>query len=214
MRDAETGAKLDRTSIRNEAATLFAAGFESTALLIAWGLDRLAREPEWQDRLAATATEAETAAGGPLTAKQAREVELLPAAFEEILRLYPSAVNVDREAIEADHFEDLQIPPGALVRIIIGWIHRNPRYWSEPGRFDPSRFIGDAKKGRPVFAHMPFGGGPRICVGLALARLEGLMVLARALPRFRFESVGPPPAPIGKVTLRMAEPVRLRVLRR
>lgn len=212
--DQETGSRLDRTAVRDEAATLASAGYETTSLSLIWGLDRLAREPEWQERLAEAALAAEAALGGPLGAAHARKVELLPAAYEEMLRLHPPAVDIDREAIQADRFENLEIPEGAFVRVIIGWIHRNPRYWHEAGRFDPERFLGETRRRRHPFAHIPFGGGPRICVGLGLARLEGLMALARILPRFRLEPVGPPPTPMGKVAMRTAAPVRIRVLPR
>ncbi|WP_339949222.1 cytochrome P450 [uncultured Albimonas sp.] len=211
-KDAETGAFLDRASIRNEVLTLFAAGHETTALSFAWGLDRLSREPEWQDRLAAAAAEAE--AGAPLDPAAARAVPLLPAAYDEILRLYPPAFSIGRQATAADRFEDVEIAPGTRIQIVIGMIHRNPRYWEAPGVFDPERFLPANRAGRHPFAHIPFGGGPRICVGLALARLEGVMVLARALPRFRLAPDGPPPEPVGKITLRTREPVTMRVSRR
>ncbi|MGM0583783.1 MAG: cytochrome P450 [Pseudomonadota bacterium] len=213
-RDAETGELLDRVSIRNEVLTLFAAGHETTALSLAWGLDRLAREPDWQERLAGAAAQAEREAGGPLDPAAAREVALLPAAYDEMLRLYPPAVNIGRQAIGPDRIEDMDIAPGTRVQIVIGHIHRNPRYWTDPPRFDPARFLPEGRKGRHPFAHIPFGGGPRICVGLALARLEGLMTLTRALPRFRLEPAGPPPRPLGKITLRTEEPVKIRVVPR
>lgn len=213
-RDAETGALLDRQAIRNEVLTLFAAGHETTALSLSWGLDRLAREPEWQERLAEAARAAEAAAGEPLTPAQARDVALLPAVFDELLRLYPPAFSVGRQARAADRFEDQAIGAGDRIQIAIFAIHRNPRWWPEPGRFDPTRFLPEGRAGRHPFAHIPFGGGPRICVGLALARLEGLMALARLLPRFRLEAVGAPPEALGKITLRTKAPVRLRPVRR
>lgn len=213
-RDEETGALLDRRAIRNEVFTLFAAGHETTALSLAWGLDRLAREPEWQERLAEAAAEAEAAAGRPLAAAEARAVPLLPAAYDEMLRLYPPAFSVGRTALGEDRFEDLVIEPGARVQVAIHMIHRDPRHWPEPGRFDPTRFLPEGRRGRHPFAHIPFGGGPRICVGLALARLEGLTVLARLLPRLRLSAPGEPPKPLGKITLRTEAPVRLRVSRR
>ncbi|HKK37631.1 MAG TPA: cytochrome P450, partial [Paracoccaceae bacterium] len=100
------------------------------------------------------------------------------------------------------------------IQVAIHHIHRDPRHWTEPATFDPARFLPEGRKGRHPFAHIPFGGGPRICVGLALARLEGRMAIARALPRFRLEAPGAPPSPLGKITLRTEAPVRLRVSRR
>ncbi|MEO1686344.1 MAG: cytochrome P450 [Pseudomonadota bacterium] len=213
-RDEETGELLDRQAIRNEVLTLFAAGHETTALSLSWGLDRLAREPEWQARLAQAARAAQEAAGHPLTVAEAKGETLLAAAYDEILRLYPPAFSVGRTALEADRFEDLEIEPGARIQLAIHMIHRNPRYWTDPGKFDPARFLAEGRANRPPFAHMPFGGGPRICVGLALAKMEGLMALARILPRFELEAPGAPPKPLGKITLRTEGPVRLRVRRR
>lgn len=213
-RDEETGELLDRQAIRNEVLTLFAAGHETTALSLAWGLDRLAREPEWQEKLALAASAAEVQAGHPLTVAEAKGEALLGAAYDEILRLYPPAFSVGRTAIGADRFEDLEIEPGARIQLAIHHIHRNPRYWTDPGKFDPTRFLGEGRANRPPFAHIPFGGGPRICVGLALARMEGLMALGRLLPRFVLEAPGAPPEPLGKITLRTRKPVRLRVRRR
>lgn len=211
-RDAETGALLDRQAIRNEVMTLFSAGHETTALSLSWGLDRLAREPDWQERLARAAAAAET--GGPLSPAQAREVPLLPAAYDELLRLYPPAFAVGREALADDAFEDLRIGAGHRVQVAIFMLHRNARHWPEPGRFDPTRFLPEGREGRHPFAHLPFGGGPRICVGLALARLEGLSALARLLPRLRLDPAGPPPQALGKITLRTRDPVRLHPRRR
>ncbi|MEM1315441.1 MAG: cytochrome P450, partial [Pseudomonadota bacterium] len=213
-KDAETGELLDRKSIRNEVLVLFAAGHETTALSLAWGLDRLAREPEWQDRLAAAAMAARAEAGRPLTVAEAKTVELLPAAYDELLRLYPPAFSVGRQAIAEDRFEDLEIPAGARMQLAIFLIQRNPRYWTDPGKFDPTRFLAEGRSNRPPFAHIPFGGGPRICVGLALAKMEGLVALARLLPRFRLEAPGAPPDPLGKITLRTQAPVKIRVVPR
>ncbi|MEE3100993.1 MAG: cytochrome P450 [Pseudomonadota bacterium] len=210
-RDEETGALLDRQAIRNEVLTLFSAGHETTALSLVWGLDRLSREPAWQDRLAQAAAAAAQAAGGPLDPAAARGVAELPAAYDELLRLYPPAYSSGRQAVEDARFEDLEIPAGTRVQVVIGLIHRNRRFWETPGVFDPGRFLGEAKAGRHPFAHIPFGAGPRICVGLALARLEGLMTLARALPDLRLLPDGPPPEPLGKITLRTKGPARMRV---
>jgi cytochrome P450 len=124
-----------------------------------------------------------------------------------MLRLYPPAYVVGRVATAPDAFEDLEIRAGDQFQIAIFMLHRNPRYWDDPGAFRPGRFAG---KARPA-AFMPFGAGPRNCVGMAMARLEAHLLLARALPRLRFAPVGPPPEPLGKITLRAQAPIRVRV---
>lgn len=185
-RDPETGQALDRRALRDETMTLFLAGHETTALSLAWGLDRLAREPEVADRLAADPTLADTA-------------------YEEILRLHPPAWMIAREAARPTQWRDLAFRAGDRVQIPIYLLHRNRRYWTEPQRFEPSRFDGP-----PPAAYMPFGLGPRACVGMALARMEGRAAL-RAVARLRLTPAGPPPRPVGRITLRSAAPIRVHV---
>lgn len=201
-RDDETGAHLGREDVRNEVMTLFAAGHETTALSLAWGLDRLAREPEWQDKLA----EAAGADGKP--------DPLIPAAYDEMLRLYPPAFIVGRQASKHSDFETLHFNPGDRVQVAIFMIHRDPKLWPDPGAFDPTRFLPENRAGRDPFAYIPFGAGQRICVGLALAKMEGLEVLRAALPRFRLTAIGAPPDPLGRITLRTEAPVHAAVARR
>jgi cytochrome P450 len=208
--DAETGGRLSREEGRNEVITLFLAGHETTALSLAWGLDRLAREPEAQDAAAAAAGAAERAKGAPLDAAEARATPPIAETYDEMLRLYPPAYVIGRMALEPDRFEDLDIRPGDQFQIAVFLLHRNPRYWRDPGAFDPGRFREAGRRD----AFLPFGAGPRNCVGMAMARMEAHLLLARALPRFRFEPVGPPPEPVGKITLRSRDPVRVRLIPR
>ena len=205
--DPETGAPLSRREVRNEVVTLFMAGHETTALSLAWGLDRLAREPAAQSALAETATAAEAAAGRPLTPAEARGTPLVAETYDEMLRLYPPAFVVARTAVAPDRFGDLEIRPNDRFQIAIFLLHRNRRYWDAPGAFRPERFAG---AGKPA-AFMPFGAGPRTCIGMGMARMEGQALLANLAPRFGLEPVGPPPEPVGKITLRSREHIRLRL---
>lgn len=200
-KDEETGAFLAREDVRNEVMTLFAAGHETTALSLAWGLDRLAREQDWQDKLAEGAR-AET------------PDPLLPAAYDEMLRLYPPAFIVGREAAAESDFETIHFNPGDRVQVAIFMIHRDPKWWPKPEAFDPTRFLPENRAGRDPYTYLPFGAGQRICVGLALAKMEGLEVLRAALPRFRIRAVGAPPDPLGRITLRTEAPVHAVVARR
>ncbi|MGG7565771.1 cytochrome P450 [Rhodovulum sp. DZ06] len=200
--DEETGARLDREAVRNEVMTLFAAGHETTALSLAWGLDRLAREDAVQEELR-EAVRAEDDAPSPLIA----------AAYDEMLRLYPPAFIVGRQACANSTFEDVDLVPGDRVQVAIFMMHRNPKYWPEPEKFDPTRFLPEGRKGRDPFAYIPFGAGQRICVGLALAKMEGAQVLREGLKRFRLRPAGPAPDPLGRITLRTEAPVKLVVER-
>lgn len=131
-----------------------------------------------------------------------------------MLRLYPPAFVVGRQATAESEVEGLRFRVGDRTQVVIFMLHRNPRYWADPDAFMPERFLPENRAGRHPFAYMPFGAGPRICVGLALAKMEAHLTLVRALPRFRLIPAGPPPKPLGKITLRTEGPARLRLARR
>jgi cytochrome P450 len=199
-RDAETGAALSRQDLRDEVMTLFLAGHETTALSLIWGLDRLAREPQAAQALR------QAARAVPPTAAASRALPLCSQTYDEILRLYPPAFTVARQAVAADTVGPYAIRPGDRIQIAIFMIHRSARHWTAPEVFDPKRFSGKAPE-----AFMPFGAGPRLCIGLAFARLEAQHLLARALARFQFSPVGAPPEPLGRITLRTQGPVKLGI---
>ncbi|TVQ58124.1 MAG: cytochrome P450 [Rhodobacteraceae bacterium] len=210
--DPETGAHLPRVEVRNEVVTLFMAGHETTALSLVWGFDRLARERAAQDRLAAAVQAARAAKGGPLACEDMRGIPLVGATYDEILRLYPPGYVVARTAVAEDSFGDLSIRPGDRFQIAIFMLHRNPRYWARAGAFEPDRFLDRTVAGaRHPFAFIPFGGGPRLCIGLAVARMEAHLLIAETLARFRLSPVGAPPKPDGKITLRTEDRVRVRL---
>lgn len=197
-RDAETGAALSRQDLRDEVMTLFLAGHETTALSLIWGLDRLAREPQAAQALAAEASAL------PATAAASRASALVGRTYDEMLRLYPPAFAIARMATAPDTVGPLSIRPGDRIQIAIFMLHRSRRFWEAPEAFRPQRF-----EARAPDAFMPFGGGPRLCIGLAFARLEAQHLLARTAARFRLGQLGPPPEPLGKITLRTQAPVRL-----
>ncbi|MGF1502058.1 MAG: cytochrome P450 [Paracoccaceae bacterium] len=207
-RDGETGRPLSREEVRNEVATLFIAGHETTALSLVWGLDRLAREPALQDRLADPWAAARRRLGRPFTAEEARALPLLPETYDEMLRLYPPVFAVARAALGPDRWKDVEIRAGDRVQIAMFMLHRASALWDAPETFDPERF---REARHPAFAFLPFGGGPRICLGMGVAKTEAHLLIAEALAAFRLRPVGPPPEPMGKITLRTAAPVRLRL---
>jgi cytochrome P450 len=199
-RDAETGAALSRQDLRDEVMTLLLAGHETTALSLIWGLDRLAREP------AAQAALREAARGIAPTVAAARALPLASQTFDEILRLYPPAFAIARTALKGETVGPLDIRQGDKLQIAIFMLHRSSRYWDRTAAFRPDRFAG-----RVPDAFMPFGAGPRLCIGLAFARLEAQHLLCRALSRFALSPLGEPPQPLGKITLRTAAPVQVAV---
>jgi len=199
-RDPETGAGFDAAQLRDQVATMLIAGHETTALALFWSLYLLAGAPAEQDRLAAEVAE--------LDLSPERAADALPrlvrarAAVSEALRLYPPAYAIVRYAIAADRAGDLVIPPGAVVMVSPWVLHRHRGLWRDADTFDPARFLPDAP---PVdrFAYLPFGAGPRICIGAQFALTEATLVLAAVVRAFRITVDARRPAlPIAVVTTR------------
>jgi cytochrome P450 len=184
----------------DNAATFYLAGHETTANTTTWTLYLLSEQPELQEQ---AATEAEAALSGGIDAHLPDRLPLLRAILEESLRLYPPVPRFDREALAADMLGEHEIRPGDLVSIWPWIIHRHRKLWDDPDMFDPQRFAAGRKDERHRYQYLPFGGGPRTCVGARLAMAEALTILAIWLSRWRFM-----PAPerqvqvSGMVTLR------------
>ncbi len=180
-RDPETGTGFTRPQLRDQMATLMLAGHETTALTLFWALYLLANVPGIQARVAAEVRDLD-----PATVAATPVLKTLPftrAVIQETLRLYPPAFTLVRKAIEADRFGETTIPAGAIILIAPWVLHRHERLWDRPDTFDPGRFAGD-----PVLAHrfayLPFGAGPRVCVGAQFALTEAVIVLAMLVQRF------------------------------
>lgn len=184
--DAETGQQLDVQAIRDEVLTLLIAGHETTASALTWGLYLLATHPEAQAKL-----RHEIAQAIGSRAPRYRDLPHLTwcrQALEETLRLYPPAWLITRRAIEADQLDGRTIPAGAIVIISPYVIHRHPAYWAEPDQFKPERFApGQGDQPWPRFAYIPFGGGPRVCIGQNFGIVEAMLILAALAQQFWFE---------------------------
>ncbi len=185
-RDPHTGRGFSQQELLDQIATFLIAGHETTALALFWSAYLLALAPEVQEAVAAEARAADLA---PEAAPRAA-LPLLHAVVQEVLRLYPPAFTIVREPREPDEVAGHRLAPGDLV-VVAPWVlHRHERLWVEPDRFDPRRFLPDAP---PVdrFAYLPFGIGPRVCIGARFALIEASCVLAVLLARHRLELVGP-----------------------
>jgi len=128
---------------------------------------------------------------------------LVKAVFEEAMRLYPPGWGELRETISADEIDGFPIPKKAII-ILCQWVtHRHPDFWPDPERFNPARFLPSSAANRHRFAYFPFGGGPRICIGMQFALIEGPLVLATILQRYRIQLVPDHPVePDATFTLR------------
>ena len=180
-RDPETCAVFSRDQLRDQVATLIVAGHETTALTLFWSLYLLASVPAEQRRLANEVAGMDLTPGGVDQA-----LPCLPytrAVVSEALRLYPPAFVIVREAIAADRWGDVAIPPRSLAMVSPWVLHRHRRYWQNPDAFDPARFLEGAP---PIhrMAYLPFGAGPRICVGAQFALTEAVLVLAILIQKF------------------------------
>jgi cytochrome P450 len=194
----------------DNAATFYLAGHETTANAITWTLFLLSEQEEWQDRLAG---EARAALGqGADDPHPPDRLPLLRRVLEETLRLYPSAPRMDRQAVAADRLGDETVAPGDIVSIWPWLLHRHKMLWDDPDAFDPDRFAPERKAERHRFQYIPFGAGPRTCVGARFATAEALTILAHWLARWRFRPVqGHVVTASGMVTLRPAGGLPLRV---
>lgn len=180
---ADTGAPLSDDQIAAEAKALLFAGHETTSSALGWTWHLLARHPEQRRRLEAEIDE--ILGDRPLTAELVRELAFTRAVFEETLRLYPPAVTVARRTRRTIPVAGYRMRPWNTAFVSIYAIHRNPRHWDRPREFDPGRWLGD--EGPPAHASLPFGLGPRLCIGHRFATIEAVAIVASVARHFRLE---------------------------
>jgi cytochrome P450 len=212
-RDPDTGEGMSDKELRDEILTIFVAGHETTANALSWTWYLLAQHPEVEARLHA---ELGRVLGGraPSFADLA-ELKYMRMVFEEALRLYPPAHMIARTAVKEDCIGGVRVSAGVSIFISIYTTHRNPTLWPEPERFDPERFAPEAVARRHRFAYLPFGGGPRICIGSSFAMAEAQVILATLAQRYRLRLVpGHDVEPVGLVTLRAKNGVWMTLERR
>ncbi len=186
-RDPDTGAGFSRAQLRDEVATMILAGHETTAVTLFWACYIAARLQDQQERLADEALGVDLSPDHAAAAM--RSLPQVRAHVDEALRLYPPAFLIVREARKADTIAGWPVAAGTVVSISPWVLHRHRRAWANPERFDPARFM----PGAPAperYTYLPFGAGPRICVGAQFALTEATLVLARLLRRFRIGFAG------------------------
>ncbi len=203
---AERGA-MDATALRNEAATLFMAGHETTANTLSWCWYLLSQAPWAEARLA---EEARAVLGGRVA--EHADVEHLPytrAVIEEALRLYPPVPVLAREAVAPAVIAGREVPVGSLVLVIPWLLHRNPNLWDAPDAFRPERFLGPPP---PRYSYVPFSLGARVCTGQQFGLSEAVICLATLAQRFRLElRPGHAVMPVSRLTLRPGETLPMRL---
>ena len=210
------GSSLSRAQVRDQVVTFIVAGHETVASALTWAWHLLATNP---DALALLRAEVDLVRpDGDVCFDDLASLAWTAAVLDETLRLYPPAWLVTRRSLAPDVLAGVEIPADSLVIISPWLVHRDPTAWSQPERFDPSRFV-DAEGARrkdvvASSAYLPFGAGPRLCIGRDMALLEGVLVLASLAARIELEPVGAAPRAVPLVTIRPDAGLPMRVRKR
>jgi len=181
----EDGSQMTTKQLRDEVITLFIAGHETTALALTWTFYLLAQNPEVESRLT---DELKNVLGG-----RAPTITDLPALkyaekiMKEAIRLYPPVFAFGRETVTAFEIAGQRIPVKSQILIFPYVVHRDPRYFPDPEKFKPERWTEEFIRQLPRFAYLPFGGGPRVCIGISFAMTEALIILATIAQQYRLK---------------------------
>ncbi len=197
--DPKTKRQMSTAELRDNLLTFIVAGHETTALTLSWALYLCAFDPQVQEK---ARLEAQSVLNGrTATAEDVPNLPYIRMIIDETLRLYPPAAFLSRTAQGTDQLCDRDIWKGDTVMLPVYALHRNELIWPEPDKFDPERF--SDPKAIDRYAYLPFGNGPRVCIGAQFALQEAVMILASLLSKFKFTSIpGKDPQPIMILTLR------------
>jgi len=211
--DADDGSRMTDRQVRDEVMTLFMAGHETTAVALSWTWYLLSQHPDADARLA---DELRDVLGGRVPATtDLPALRFTEMVVTESMRLFPPAYGIGRGAVRATEIAGHPVEAGTIVIIPTWVVHRDARWFDDPEAFRPERWADDASRRLPRFAYVPFGGGPRQCIGNTFAMMEAVLILATVAQRFRptlpsGQRVRPAPS----ITLRPARGIRMRLERR
>lgn len=187
-RDGETGVRLSNDEVRDEVVIIFLAGHDTTALALTYTWYLLSEHPHVEAKLHEEL--ARVLGGRPPKYDDLDNLPYTKMVIEESMRLYPPAPGISNRAVlEDDVVCGVKVPKGAQVGIMPWLLHRHRTLWDNPEKFDPERFSPERSQGRHRFAYLPFGGGPRVCIGMALAMAEAQLILATLAQRFRLKLI-------------------------
>jgi len=199
-RDEETGERMSDEQLRHEIALLIFAGHDTTANALTWAFYLLSQHPAEEATLYAEVTR--VLQGCAPTYDDLPNLSYTRMVIEETLRLYPPAWTIGRQSVQEDMLGGYTIPAKANLIVPIYVIHHDPRWWPEPERFAPERFTPERSAARHKFAYLPFGAGPRLCIGNNFAMMEAQLVLASIVQRYHLQLVaGHPVQPTPVVML-------------
>ena len=202
---------MNAVDVRNNLLTFISAGHETTALALTWTFYLLSLHPEAEWR--AKREIAAVTHGGRLLPEHIEALTYTSQVIQEAMRLYPPAAAIVRATRRDGEIGSERIGAGTTVYVPVYAIHRHEALWQEPGRFDPARFEPEAAKARDRYAYLPFGAGPRVCIGQNFAQREAIAILATLLSAFQLRlRPGHHPEPRLRVTLRPAGGMPMRII--
>lgn len=208
--DPETGKHMPERRLVGNIIAFLVAGFDTTALALTWALTLIAQHPVWAERMREEV--ARVVGDGPVQPERLKELVVVEQVLNEALRLYPTAPIIVRDILEDVELAGVHVPANTIGIIPIYTIHRHRRYWRDPDSFDPSRFAPDADFKPSRYQFLPFGAGPRICIGAAFSMIEAKIMLATFVRAAEFElEPGFVPAPTGQMFLTAAGDIPMQV---
>lgn len=211
--DPETGKGLGDIAVSANIVTFIGAGHETTANALSWSLYLLSQAPDARERIEREADD--VLADGLLRLEDLDRLVFTRAVIEEAMRLYPPAPFMSRAAIEDDRIGSLKIPRGSTVMVAPYVLHRHRTLWEDPDDFVPERFLPERRSLIDRFAYLPFGAGPRVCIGASFSLQEAMIVLAHIVRSVRLDLMeGHVVRPLHRVTLRPEGGLPMRLSRR
>lgn len=212
-RDPVNGAPFTFDALVDQVAMLFLAGHETSASALTWALYLVAQSPGIQERMHDEAMKLDT--DRAVSASDIKGLELTWNVFRETLRLFPPVGFIARQSAQTCPMRDKTVKAGASVVVSPWLIHRHKELWKQPDAFDPDRYTGEQSRDSLRNAYLPFGMGPRVCMGAAFALQEAVLILSSISRHYRLQAVpGHVPQPVGRLTIRSANGVRLTLHRR
>lgn len=209
-RDGETQKPFNRKELIDQLGVFFLAGHETTASALTWGFYILATRPEIVERIRQEIKD--VTQGEPIDFTHIRQLHFTKSVFKECLRLYPPITFIPRVAAENTSINGRRIKRGAMVMIAPWTVHRHHDYWKKPHHFDAERFMPEREKEIIPNTYMPFGLGPRVCVGANFATIEATLILARFAQKYDFQLANNQDIrPVARLTTRPAEQIKMFV---
>ena len=212
--DAESSERMDNKQLRDEVLTLFLAGHETTLLALSWTFYLLAKHPRQREKAYVEVCSV-WGDDSPFTFEHARGLTYVEQVINESMRLYPPAYIIARKAKEEDHIGPYHVPANKDVFINVYGLHRHPQFWEDAQLFNPERFAAFEHKGINKYVFLPFGGGPRHCIGDIFSMVEMKIIIASFLKKFDFsypQKVTIKPKPL--ITLKPDRDIEIQLRRR